>query len=60
MFIDLGNRVALTDDQFQQEMRKRVETNPGKDIFVGCPLCGVIAKQAPKTTTHDNAQDRQQ
>ena len=45
MFIDLGNRVGLTDEQFQEEMEKRVAANPGKDIYMGCPLCGVVAKQ---------------
>jgi hypothetical protein len=50
MFIDLGNRVSLTDEQFQQEMADRVAANPGLDIFPGCPLCGPVArqKQAPK------------
>ena len=53
MFIDLGNRVALTDEQFQEEMKARVAANPGKDIILGCPLCGVVAqqmKQAPRPT----------
>jgi len=53
MFIDLGNRVALTDEQFQDEMKARVAANPGKDIILGCPLCGVVAqqmKQAPRQT----------
>jgi hypothetical protein len=45
MFIDLGNRVSLTDEQFRQEMAERVATNPGRDVILGCPLCGVIAKQ---------------
>src|SRR5437773_4553574 len=31
MFIDLGNRVSLTDDQFKEEMAKRRAENPGKD-----------------------------
>ena len=30
MFIDLGNRVSLTDDQFQEEMAKRRAENPGR------------------------------
>ncbi len=30
MFIDLGNRVSLTDEQFQKEMAERVAANPGK------------------------------
>jgi hypothetical protein len=54
MFIDLGNRVALTEEQFQEEMKARVEANPGKDIFLGCPLCGVVARQAPRPTQNQN------
>ena len=49
MFIDLGNRVSLTDAQFQEEMARRVTANPGRDIILGCPLCGAVAKQAPTT-----------
>jgi hypothetical protein len=30
MFIDLGARVSLTDDQFKEEMTKRRAQNPGK------------------------------
>ena len=45
MFIDLGNRVYMTDEQFQDEMKARVAANPGKDIILGCPLCGVVAQQ---------------
>jgi hypothetical protein len=51
MFIDLGNRVALTDEQFQNEMRQRVAQNPNKDIILGCPLCGVVRQlPAPRPT----------
>ena len=50
MFIDLGNRVSLTDDQFREQMAARVAANPGRDIVLGCPLCGVVAKQAPRGT----------
>lgn len=50
MFIDLGNRVSLTDDQFRDQMAARVAANPGRDVIVGCPLCGVVAKQAPRGT----------
>jgi len=53
MFIDLGNRVALTDEQFQSEMKARIAANPGKDIILGCPLCGIVAQQmnqAPRQT----------
>jgi hypothetical protein len=50
MFIDLGNRVSMTDEQFQQEMAERVAANPGRDVFLGCPLCGAVAKQPAKPT----------
>jgi hypothetical protein len=50
MFIDLGNRVSLTDEQFRDEMRQRVAANPGEDVILGCPLCGVIAHQNPQRT----------
>ncbi len=53
MFIDLGMRVALTDEQFKEEMIKRVSQNPGKDVIVGCPLCGVIAKQQGSKPTEN-------
>jgi len=51
MFIDLGMRVALTDEQFQEEMAKRrdhlhVTKN---DNVIGCPLCNVIPAAAMKT-----------
>src|SRR5216684_1197140 len=38
MFIDLGQGVALSDEQFQQEMAKRRRLTKG-DIIIGCPLC---------------------
>ena len=57
MFIDLGNRVALTDEQFQAEMRARVAANPGKDVILGCPLCGVVRQQpAPRPTQNQGQQ----
>jgi mono/diheme cytochrome c family protein len=44
MFIDLGMKLALTDEQFVAEMAKRRENlNLGiNDHVVGCPLCMVI------------------
>ena len=50
MFIDLGNRVSLTDEQFRDEMAQRVSANPGKDVFLGCPLCGVARKTLSRST----------
>jgi hypothetical protein len=41
MFIDLGMRVALTDQQFQDEMKKRRDRLhlTRNDVVIGCPLC---------------------
>ena len=44
MFIDLGMRLSMTDEQFQQEMaerRERLELTVN-DHVIGCPLCMVI------------------
>jgi hypothetical protein len=60
MFIDLGSRVALTDEQFQEEMAKRVASDPGRDLFLGCPLCGVVAKQGPRSTQSQNQERNRQ
>jgi hypothetical protein len=56
MFIDLGNRVFMTEEQFQEEMRARVAANPGKDIILGCPLCGVVARQQAARPTQNQQQ----
>lgn len=56
MFIDLGNRVSLTEDQFQEEMAKRREANGGKDVILGCPLCSLSAKPATKSTNNNQQQ----
>jgi hypothetical protein len=51
MFIDLGMRVALNDDQFQEEMaRRRSNLHLTKnDNVIGCPLC--LVPPAPKAAT---------
>jgi mono/diheme cytochrome c family protein len=41
MFIDLGDGVALTDEQFQAEMATRRQTTKG-DVIIGCPLCNSV------------------
>ena len=43
MFIDLGMRVALTEEQFEEEMAKRraAAKAKGEDVIIGCPLCMV-------------------
>ncbi|HEX6217161.1 MAG TPA: hypothetical protein VFZ38_20150, partial [Vicinamibacterales bacterium] len=44
MFIDLGNRVFLTDEQFQAEMAARREKLKltRNSVVIGCPLCNVL------------------
>jgi len=51
MFIDLGMRVALTDEQFREEMAKRRERLhlTKNDTVIGCPLCNVIPPAAAGT-----------
>ncbi len=57
MFIDLGMRVTMTEEQFQEEMRKRVEKLGRRDIYLGCPLCGLVAtRSAPPTTSQNDQQ----
>jgi hypothetical protein len=49
MFIDLGQRVALTDEQFQAEMAKRRDQLKltRNDIVIGCPLCSLAFVPQP-------------
>lgn len=49
MFIDLGMRVALTDEQFQEEMAKRRDRLKltKNDNVIGCPLCLVPPPPKP-------------
>lgn len=41
MFIDLGSRVTMTDEQFEEEMEKRRKNLnlTANDHVIGCPLC---------------------
>jgi hypothetical protein len=41
MFIDLGMRVALTDEQLLEEMQQRIARFglTKNDHVIGCPLC---------------------
>jgi hypothetical protein len=48
MFIDLGQGVALTDEQFQQEMAKRRQMTK-QDVIIGCPLCNTVP--APRVSS---------
>ena len=58
MFIDLGNRVSLTDEQFLTEMAKRREKLhlTRNDVVIGCPLCAI----APPPSVTSTAQQQQQ
>ncbi len=44
MFLDLGMRLTLTDEQFEQEMadRREILDLGVNDHVIGCPLCMVI------------------
>ena len=52
MFIDLGNRVSLTDEQFQREMAQRRQKLglTRNSVVVGCPLCNVTPPQATQSS----------
>jgi len=52
MFIDLGQGVSLTDEQFQDEMAKRREKLhlTKNDDVIGCPLCLVAPPSASSAT----------
>jgi len=49
MFIDLGQGVALTDEQFQEEMVKRAQKLrlTRNDVVIGCPLCISVGLAPP-------------
>ncbi len=47
MFIDLGQGVALSDEQFRQEMLERRQHST-EDVIIGCPLCNTV--RLPETT----------
>jgi hypothetical protein len=53
MFIDLGQGVALSDEQFEQEMIKRRQTTKD-DHIIGCPLCNTV--QVPRGTSNNQQQ----
>ena len=49
MFIDLGNRVFLTDEQFQAEMAARRDKLKltRNSMVIGCPLCNILPQPMP-------------
>jgi mono/diheme cytochrome c family protein len=53
MFIDLGMRVSLTDEQFEEEMAKRRQKLKltRNDVVIGCPLCNVAPPPRPTANT---------
>ena len=53
MFIDLGNRVSLTDEQFLAELKARKEKLglTRSSVMIGCPLCNIEIKAWPPATT---------
>jgi hypothetical protein len=53
MFIDLGARVSLSDEQFKDEMAKRREKLKlsGNTVVLGCPLCNVQPLPTAATAT---------
>jgi mono/diheme cytochrome c family protein len=58
MFIDLGMRVSLTDEQFEAEMAKRREKMrmTQSDVFIGCPLCNVSGRTPQRPVPATGAQ----
>ena len=56
MFIDLGIRVKLTEEQFFDEMdmrRKNLDLGPN-DHIIGCPLClAPLVAPLPETSDSD-------
>ena len=51
MLIDIGQRIVLSDEEFQQEMaerRKKLNLTEGQSVL-GCPLCGY--SKLPLTAT---------
>jgi hypothetical protein len=62
MFIDLGLRVTMSEEQFVLEVKDRVEQHglTKNDYFIGCPLClamvetpGAISSTADADTIRD-------
>ena len=55
MFINLGEAIALTDEEFEQEMAERRERLKltKNDYLIGCPLCQV---EFPSQVTSNNNQ----
>jgi hypothetical protein len=55
MFIDLGQRVSMSDDQFYEEMARRREKfklTPN-EVVIGCPLCNGTPIAPPARNRRD-------
>lgn len=52
MLLDLGNKVSLTEEQFQEEMaRRRERLKLTRNTYtIGCPLCAVPASTPTRRT----------
>ena len=61
MFIDLGNGVSMTDEQFQEAMAERREmlNLTRNDHVIGCPLCSVIPPTALELAQEELAKAQQ-
>jgi hypothetical protein len=59
MFIDLGMRVSLTDEQFIAEMAKRREVLDldANDHVIGCPLCLVMPEEVEVEVEEEEAEE---
>lgn len=57
MFIDLGMRVTMNEEQFMEEMaeRRRVLNMGPNDHVIGCPLCGAPLVSPMEETSGDDA-----
>jgi hypothetical protein len=60
MFIDLGQRVSMSDEQFREEMaRRRTKLHLTKnDNLIGCPLCTVEKPASPFGTSQNQNQQQ--
>ena len=60
MFIDLGNRVSLTDEQFQAEMAARRDKLKltRNNVVIGCPLCTISASTATQRRSSSSSNSR--
>jgi len=61
MFIDLGQGVAMSDEQFQEELIKRSKQLKltRNDVVIGCPLCSATLAALPDPTPKLNTGGQQ-